>query len=105
MHVIVSQTTRRLVAALFLAAALSPAAAVVEPDTLQQRKLFQNAEQALKQGQLDEYRTLASQLQDYPLYPYLRFAEIQRELGRADNKTIHRFLQEHTGTPLSLIHI
>ena len=101
MHVIVSQTTRRLVAALFLAAALSPAAAVVEPDTLQQRKLFQNAEQALKQGQLDEYRTLASQLQDYPLYPYLRFAEIQRDLGRADNKTIHRFLQEHTGTPLA----
>lgn len=100
MHVLARHITRQFIAVLLCGTVLSPVVAS-EQNILLQRKLYQDAEQALNAGQLAEYRHLANRLQDYPLYPYLQFAEIQRDLGHADDKTVHRFLQEHTGTPLA----
>lgn len=105
MHEKVRRSTRRLLAvvlpAVLYGAVLSPAAADIEPQLLKQRKLFQDAEHALKLGRVSEYRRLAGQLQDYPLYPYLQYSEIQRDLSRADDKTVHRFVQDYPDTPLA----
>ena len=43
-----------------------------------ERERFVAAEQALADGRLATYQQLAGQLKDYPLYPYLVFAEAER---------------------------
>ena len=78
-----------------------PVSANVDRRTMLQRQMFQDAEHALKLGRLSQYRQLETKLRDYPLHPYLKYYEIRRRLGSTDYKTIHRFLQEHPGTPLA----
>ena len=46
-----------------------------------QRMLFVDAEKALKKGRITKYNKLVHQLKDYPLYPYLRFMEIDHRLS------------------------
>ena len=105
MHVTVSCSIRRMLVTVLplvlLANVANSANATLELQLLAQRAQFQDAEHALRLGRISEYRHLAAKLQNYPLYPYLQFAEIQRDLGRADDKTIHRFLQDHPDTPLA----
>ena len=78
-----------------------PASANVDTRILQQRQLFQEAEQALKLGRISQYQLLEKQLRDYPLYPYLTYVEAKRNLGKSNYKSIHRYLQDHPGTPLA----
>lgn len=46
-----------------------------------QRPLFARAEQAIKQGRAAEAEPLLAGLTDYPLYPYLLYQKLARELG------------------------
>lgn len=78
-----------------------PAAATVDTHILQQRQQFLDAERALKLGRISQYQQLEKQLRDYPLHPYLTYYEIKRNLGKNNYKSIHRYLQEHSGTPLA----
>lgn len=68
---------------------------------LQQRRLFQDAEQALKKRQIGRYRKLARKLHDYPLYPYLEYRELVRRLSRARPAEIDAFLKKNADTPLA----
>lgn len=67
----------------------------------QQRTLFQNASDALKNGRMEQYRELAPQLQEYPLYPYLEYWQITRDLDKSDSSTINRFIKKYSDTPLA----
>ena len=80
---------------------VSPAMANIDRHTLQQRQMFQDAEEALKRGQMTKFRGLEQRLRDYPLHSYLQFNEIKRNLDTSDYKPIHRFLQAQPGTPLA----
>ncbi|MCW8900594.1 MAG: transglycosylase SLT domain-containing protein [Gammaproteobacteria bacterium] len=67
----------------------------------QQRKLFIEAEAALKLGRYTKYRKIEHRLNDYPLYPYLRFIEIDRNLKSTSSQAIQRFLATYHDTPLA----
>lgn len=67
----------------------------------QQRQQFQAARQALKAGGLDEFRRLTAQLQDYPLYPYLRHDYIRDRLRQLPDEEIAAFLQAHPDLPVT----
>ncbi len=91
--------TLRLPAVLLLLLAVSSVQA--KPDPLEtQRELFLDARAALQDNRLEEYQALASQLRDYPLYPYLQFDELRNRLSRADEHEVTRFLETHEGEPV-----
>jgi len=65
-----------------------------------ERALFLKADHALDKNRLGEYRRLAGQLQDYPLYPYLQFKELRRHLRTADPDEVTAFMEQHEDDPL-----
>ena len=67
----------------------------------QLRKLFIQAETALKRGRYTQYRKIEHRLTDYPLYPYLRFIEIQQNLNNTSTDRIQSFLLTYHKTPLA----
>ncbi len=79
-----------------------PAAATVDGATLvKQRKLYPDAREALRRGQMKQFRRLARRLRDYPLYPYLVYSELDRRLARARKEEVLAFLQHYPDTPLA----
>ena len=67
----------------------------------EQRKLFLKAEKALKLGRYTQYKKLEHRLNDYPLYPYLRFIELERNLKNTSPQKVQDFLQTYHRTPLA----
>ncbi|MBK1724868.1 transglycosylase SLT domain-containing protein [Thiocystis violacea] len=55
---------------------------------------FIAAEQALARGDRDTFERLSQGLQDYPLYPYLRFAQLTRDLDATADADIEAFLDD-----------
>ena len=90
----------RLLALLLLALALPPGWAADWVNALQ-RKQFLAAEKALQQGNLALFETLAEGLRDYPLYPYLEYARLSRDLQKRKPEEITRFLTRYADTPLA----
>lgn len=66
-----------------------------------QRKLFLQAETALKLGRYTQYKKIEHKLNNYPLYPYLRFIELERNIKNTSSKDIQQFLQTYHQTPLA----
>lgn len=93
-------TRHILSACLAVVLATASAWADSEPDLAEQRELFLKAEQAIERNRLGEYRHLEPQLRDYPLYPYLRYAELHQRLGELDLKQIDAFAAEFGDSPL-----
>jgi len=67
----------------------------------QQRALFVEAEKAIKLGRYTKFRKIEHRLKDYPLYPYLRFADLKRRLKNVPNHEIQDFLLTYHSTPLA----
>ncbi|MCK5091111.1 MAG: transglycosylase SLT domain-containing protein, partial [Gammaproteobacteria bacterium] len=65
------------------------------------RKLFIEAERAIKKGRRTKYRKLLSQLEGYPLYPYLLYAEIKKRIHSAKPDEIEQFLTRYSDSPLA----
>jgi soluble lytic murein transglycosylase len=64
------------------------------------RARFLEARKALNENRLDEFRRLAGQLKDYPLYPYLEFQELRNRLKRAEPAEISTFIDRFSDIPL-----
>lgn len=64
-------------------------------DPVQARNQFFEAERALKQGNSARFQSLLAKLRHYPLYPYLRYAELERRLGAARQSEISDFLADY----------
>lgn len=83
---------------------LEDSASVPLRDSVQlekQRKLFIQAEKALKLGRYTKYKKIEHRLKDYPLYPYLRFIELERNLKNTSNQEVQDFLHTYHRTPLA----
>src|SRR5678815_3332250 len=79
-----------LVAGWLLASAMAHAA---EPDDAQ-RAAFRQAYAAAQQGG-DGWRSLASGLRDYPLYPYLQAAALQHDIQQIDRASVEAYLAQY----------
>jgi peptidoglycan lytic transglycosylase len=60
---------------------------------IEQRKVYQQAEKALKARRYSAFKQLIRQLDDYPLLPYLQYKNLKRQLGGLDQSQIQNFLQ------------
>lgn len=67
----------------------------------QQRSAFISAQKALRQHNYPQFALLKSQLLDYPLYPYLVYAELIQQLKYADEPAVQQFLEQYADTPLA----
>jgi soluble lytic murein transglycosylase len=72
-------------------------------DLASARKNFLYAEAAIKKGNLQEYYRLKPGLVDYPLYPYLQFAEINRMMANSlPTKHVQAFLSTYPNSSLAI---
>lgn len=86
------------------AVAILPAFADVSTNTqklAEQRKLFIQAENALNNNQLYKFQELLGQLEDYPLYPYLKYEELIQNLDENSEPLIQEFLKKYKNTPVA----
>lgn len=70
-------------------------------DLREQRQSFIDAEKAFSKGHHETFRKLLAELKDYPLYPYLVFLDIQKNMGLDREKEILSFINEYHSSPLS----
>ncbi|MDY6979297.1 MAG: transglycosylase SLT domain-containing protein [Pseudomonadota bacterium] len=96
---------QRMITLLLGLGLLGSVQALPDDDRLPQRYQFQEALQALESGNRARYRALADQLRDYPLYPYLEYADLRRRLSRASAQELRDFVHNHADTPIAgLLH-
>ena len=65
----------------------------------QQRQQYLQARHALAAGDMAKFDSLATRLQTYPLYPYLRYEELRRRIHSAPEKDIRAFLDQYAYIP------
>jgi len=63
-----------------------------------ERESFRRAREALRAGDLQAYRELASGLEDYALYPYLRYDYLRPRLAQAAPHEVRAFLKAYSET-------
>lgn len=90
----------RLFASLVAIAAVLPAFAAAAGSAAD-RTAFAAAYQAARLAPSGAWQVLARDLTDYPLYPYLEWAALTRDLARADPKDVAAFIARHGDTPLT----
>lgn len=66
---------------------------------ISQRADFVAARNALKQGKTKQYKKLAKGLTGYPLYPYLEYWDINRNLNKISTEKITSFVQRNSDLP------
>jgi soluble lytic murein transglycosylase len=87
-----------LVVATLLALAVPVRLCAAEPAAEGQRRDFVAAERALAAGERESFVQLEKGLRDYPLWPYLRLAELRRELTPEHRPEIEAFITDYAGT-------
>lgn len=75
------------------------ACATSDPDA--DREQFLAAERALMRGDTSTFERLRTELEDYPLYPYLEYERLSRELHRVDTDELDAFFEQYADTPLA----
>jgi soluble lytic murein transglycosylase len=74
---------------------------IARADLNKQRQYFLDAEDAFKKGNQEKFSKLLTKLKDYPLYPYLVFMDIQKNIHIDREKEILSFISEYESSPLS----
>jgi soluble lytic murein transglycosylase len=72
--------------------------ATAAPAPAAARQQLVAAERALADGDVETFRQLADGLRDYPLWPYLRLAELRRQLVSEHRAEIEAFIADYAGT-------
>lgn len=70
-------------------------------DVRVQRLEFQVALEQLKKAEWQEFKQSMIKLVDYPLYPYLEYAELQARLYQLPIEDVQRFLAKYPGTAVA----
>ena len=65
------------------------------------RQRFLLAHQALAAKDAAAYRTLVNSIADYPLLPYLKYADLQTRLSSTGTQEVREFLQRYADSPLA----
>ena len=84
---------RAILAGVLLAVAAAGAANPAGPDA--QREAFREAWQAASRGDRARFEQAMPGLQDYLLYPYLRYEDLRARRSRVDPGEMARFLADH----------
>ena len=79
---------------LTLGALFAAASASASEPTAAQRAAFKQAYAAAQQGG-DGWRSLATGLRDYPLYPYLQAAALEHDIRQTDRATVEAYLKQY----------
>lgn len=66
-----------------------------------ERERFRRAREALRAGDLQAYHALAPGLENYALYPYLRYHYLRPRLARAAPHEVRAFLKAYSETPVA----
>lgn len=74
---------------------------MAQADLNKQRQYFLDAEDAFKKGNQEKFSKLLTRLKDYPLYPYLVFLDIQKNIRIDREKEILSFISGYESSPLS----
>jgi len=67
----------------------------------QQRETYQKALSAFNKRQLTRFRQYKAELTNYPLYPYLEYKDLKRNLVKKNQQRISNFLKENSDSPIS----
>lgn len=78
---------------------LSPDRAEADIET--QREIFQQAQLALELNQASKFKQLLSEIEDYPIQPYLIYDALNRHITRASAKKVSKFLERYSEFPFS----
>lgn len=81
-----------------LALLLALATGAALADSAKQRSQFLAAERAWAAGDLETYGPLQRRLRKYPLWPYLRLAELRGQLSAENQAAIEAFIRDHAGS-------
>ncbi|MCP4488659.1 MAG: transglycosylase SLT domain-containing protein [Gammaproteobacteria bacterium] len=88
---------RNLITILCLALLCHSAQADIE----NQRQVFQQASRALELRQVNKFKRLLGQIEDYPARPYLIYDALKQNINRASNEKISKFLNRYQDFPFS----
>ncbi|MDH5517675.1 MAG: transglycosylase SLT domain-containing protein [Gammaproteobacteria bacterium] len=67
----------------------------------QQRIVYKKALKAYRLKQYKRFEKYTDLLQSYPLYPYLKYKSLRRNLSRTKLETVNTFLDEYSDSPVS----
>ncbi len=81
---------------IILACLLSLSYEVTAASLSKQRQEYIEARHALFAGDKQKFMMLADRLQNYPLYPYLRYDELRRRINSASEDDVRNFLDQYS---------
>lgn len=67
----------------------------------QQRDSYQKALSAFRTNQISLFRKYKTELSNYPLYPYLEYKDLKRNINKKNYESIQLFLTEYSDSPIS----
>ncbi|MFW2374318.1 MAG: hypothetical protein ACN4GM_14425, partial [Gammaproteobacteria bacterium] len=70
----------------------------IDKANIELRELFQKADHAFELGRRTEFKRLLPLLTDYPLYPYLLYKDMRRNIGKLDQHQIELFLSDYANS-------
>lgn len=70
-------------------------------DFSEERKLFQKANSLLTKNKLREFKKVKDKLGDYPLVPYLDYAQYIQQRASLKHSQVNEFITENKDTPLA----
>ena len=66
-----------------------------------QRERFLKAERALRKRRFTQFRKILPTLEDYPLYPYLRYQYLKHRIGKVKQKELTQFFTDYESQPVA----
>lgn len=78
----------------------TPSASVDDASLLIMRAKYIQAEKMLNSGRTTQFHKLSTELQDYPLLPYLEYKALRKRLSKTSHETISEFLKKVDNSPL-----
>lgn len=66
-----------------------------------EQQTFQSALKALNSGKKNKFYKLRKSLKEYPLYPYLEFSYLKKNMASAGDRKIRKFITQNQDNPLA----
>lgn len=91
--------TRPLLLAVLLPALLLPSFSLHSASIGEQRAIYAEAKEALRQGKLSRFHELSGRITDYPLYVYLRYNYLSPRIHQVSTEEMQAFFRDFSDFP------
>ncbi|MBD3671852.1 MAG: transglycosylase SLT domain-containing protein [Gammaproteobacteria bacterium] len=91
----------RFISLTFIIFFLLVSANALASDIQHQRLLYLDAEKYIKNGNMSRFSSNKNQLIDYPLYPYLVYLELRKNIYHVDHDAVRLFFYKYGETPVA----